>query len=254
MLLAGAAPAEARERLVLAGGGDRPREAMARFVEWSGGTKARLLVVTWASGEPQASWQALRADLGRFDPARVEQAPTAPLAGAGRDQALDQIRAATGVFFSGGDQNRVMDVLQDTALLTALRRRYQEGTAFGGTSAGAAIMSNLMITGEGDFTVIDGDRVAVRVGLGLLPGVIVDQHFVKRLRENRLFGLVLKHPRLLGVGVDEDAALLVRDNRHAEVVGGTVVMVDGREGGGRLTVQVLRPRARYDLRRRRALR
>ena len=65
----------------------------------------------------------------------------------------------------------------------------------------------MMITGGGDHTVLDGQKVEVRAGLGLLPGVILDQHFLKRQRQNRLFGLVLDHPRLLGVGVDEGTAL-----------------------------------------------
>ena len=108
-------------------------------------------------------------------------------------------------------------------------------------------MSPRMITGDGDFSVIDGDRVAVREGLGLLPGVIVDQHFVKRQRENRLFGLVLKHPEERGVGVDEDTALLVTGGRHAEVVGSGPVLLVTAKGRGRLEVTVLRPGQSVDL-------
>jgi cyanophycinase len=107
-----------------------------------------------------------------------------------------------------------------------------------------------MITGEGDFTVIDGDQVVVREGLGLVPGVIVDQHFVKRQRENRLFGLVLKHPGERGVGIEEDTALLVTNGRQAEVVGkGPVLLVDAK-GKGQLLVTILRPGQSVDLRKR----
>jgi cyanophycinase len=165
-----------------------------------------------------------------------------------RARFLAQLAAATGVFFSGGDQARIMDVLADAALLRAVRERYAQGVAFGGTSAGAAVMSQRMITGEGDFTVIDGDKVGVREGLGLLPGAIVDQHFVKRQRENRLFGLVLKHPGERGVGIDEDTALLVVAGRHGEVVGkGPVVLVDAA-GADRLEVTLLRSGQSVDLR------
>ena len=101
-------------------------------------------------------------------------------------------------------------------------------------------MSARMITGEGDFTVIDGDKVEVRPGLGLLEGVIVDQHFVKRQRENRLFGLVLKHPEERGVGIDEDTALLVTGGRYAEVVGKGPVMLVDATGPDRLAITLLR--------------
>ena len=146
-----------------------------------------------------------------------------------------------------------MDVLlPDPALLEAFRERYRGGVPFGGTSAGTAIMSPRMITGNGDFTVIDAGQVETRPGLGLLPGVIVDQHFVKRQRENRLFGLVLAHPEELGVGIDEGTALLVEDGRHGLVVGDSVVMlVDGQSTPGALLVRLLRPGQTVDLQARR---
>ncbi len=143
-----------------------------------------------------------------------------------------------------------MDVLADPELLAAVKARFAAGVPFGGTSAGAAVMSARMITGEGDFTVIDGDKVEVRPGLGLLEGAIVDQHFVKRQRQNRLFGLVLKHPEERGVGIDEDTALLVSGGRHAEVVGkGPVMLVDAK-GPDRLEITLLRAGQTTDLRNR----
>lgn len=126
------------------------------------------------------------------------------------------------------------------------------GVAFGGTSAGTAAMSRLMLTGEGDFTRIDASTVATREGLGLLPGVIVDQHFLRRRRENRLFALVLAHPGLLGVGVDEDAALVV-EGSIGEAVGPGPVMLVRAVGPDELAVELLRPGARYDLAGRRRL-
>jgi cyanophycinase len=108
-------------------------------------------------------------------------------------------------------------------------------------------MSKIMITGDGDFTVLDGTKVETREGLGLLPGAIVDQHFLKRQRQNRLFGLVLMHPEELGVGVNEDAALLVTDGRHGEAVDGNVMIVDGKGGRDELKLTVLRPGEKFDL-------
>jgi cyanophycinase len=140
-------------------------------------------------------------------------------------------------------------VLNDEGLLQAIRARHRAGVVFGGTSAGTAVMSARMITGEGDFTVLDGDKVEVRPGLGLLPGVIVDQHFLKRQRQNRLFGLVLKHPEERGVGIDEGAALVVHGH-EAEVVGGFVMVVDARTEPGTLLVTVVPAGGRFDLARR----
>ena len=126
------------------------------------------------------------------------------------------------------------------------------GVVFGGTSAGTAVMSRLMITGEGDFARIDASTVAVREGLGLLPGVIVDQHFLRRQRENLLFALVLAHPEALGVGVDQDTAFLV-DGTVGEVVGPSVVMMVRAAGPDALGVELVRPGGRYDLAARRLL-
>ena len=153
-----------------------------------------MLVLPWASGEPKESCEAILEELARLT-GRGRLAPTltvdakgkaAPLDAELKKAALYGLARATGVFFTGGDQARIMDVLADPELLDALKARFAAGVVFGGTSAGAAVMSSWMITGEGDFTVIDGDKVEVRPGLGLVEGVIVDQHFVRRQRENRL--------------------------------------------------------------------
>jgi cyanophycinase len=248
-----AAPLFAGERLVLVGGGDKPEPAVARFVEWAGGAEARVLVVLWNTSDPEASFDWLRSELAPFKPRSVEAAPLAPIDARSRQRFLDQLERASGVFFSGGDQGRAMDVLlQDRPLLEALRARHHAGVVFGGTSAGTAIMSRIMITGNGDLATIDAAKVETREGLGLLPGVIVDQHFLRRRRENRLFGLILAHPEELGVGIDQDAALLVEDGRRAEVVGGPVMIVDGRERKGSLVITLLPAGAHYDLQERKA--
>jgi cyanophycinase len=226
LALAGTGTAHAAERLVIIGGGDRPRQALARFVEWARGPAgARILVVSWATESPRESFDSFRDDLAPFEPDAVEPAPPRPLTASGKAVFLGQLSRATGVFFTGGDQSRIMEVLRDSELFGALRARYKAGVVFGGTSAGAAIMSERMITGEGDFTVVDAAKVEIRPGLGLLSGAIVDQHFIKRQRENRLFGLVLAHPEERGIGIDEGTAILVEDGHRALVVGSSQVML-----------------------------
>lgn len=259
-----AAPATAADpspetRLVIVGGGDRPPEALARFVAWAGGASARVLVLPWASGEPKESCEAILEELAPHAPGEAGCGPhatldakgkAAPLDAERKKATLDALARASGVFFTGGDQARIMDVLADPELLAAVKTRFAAGVVFGGTSAGAAVMSARMITGEGDFTVIDGDKVEVRPGLGLVEGVIVDQHFVKRQRQNRLFGLVLKHPGERGVGIDEDTALLVSGGHRAEVVGRGPVMLVDADGTDRLTIQLVRAGQAFDLRER----
>ncbi|MEW5847269.1 MAG: cyanophycinase [Myxococcota bacterium] len=238
------------KRLVLFGGGPRPPQAMKQFVSWAGGTNARIVVITWAAQEPALAHAALASDLALWDPAEIRDAPLSPRRPQARAELVHALSTATGVFFSGGDQNRIMDVLGDPELLTLMRQRYAAGVTFGGTSAGTAVMSSVMISGDGDPSLLCARQgVTTRGGLGLLPGCVVDQHFLKRRRQNRLFGLVLEHEHLLGVGVDEGTALAITDDRHARVVGPERVMVvDAQKHPGSLLVDLLRPGDRYDLR------
>jgi cyanophycinase len=112
-------------------------------------------------------------------------------------------------------------------------------------------LSDPMMTGEADLKILDGTKVGVRGGLGLIPDVMFDQHFLIRQRHNRLFGFVMQNPKYLGVGIDESNAVLVENNRNLYVVGKTQVMfIDGRGHGGAMTVNVLKSGECYDLRKR----
>ncbi len=244
----------AQERLVLIGGGKRPPESIARFVDWAGKEKARILIVTWASGVPEESFDGIKKDFIAYKIASFENAPLAPLDAEERAAFLNQLKTATGIFFTGGDQNRIMDVLQDETLFTALREKYNVGAVFGGTSAGTAAISDPMMTGEADLKIIDGAKVGVRKGLGLLPNAILDQHFIVRQRQNRLFGLILKNPQTLGIGIDEDTALLVENNRRAEVVGTSAVMlVDAQRRKGAMLIHLLKAGESFDLKKRKII-
>jgi len=178
----------------------------------------------------------------------VEFAPIAPITEQKKELLLTQIKNATGIFFTGGDQVLIMNVLKDQSLVKILRERYTAGVVFGGTSAGTAIMSRKMITGEGDFTVIDGQKVETTPGLGLLPDqIIVDQHFIKRQRQNRLFGLILQDKMSFGVGIDESTSLLIENNRYAEVSGKSQVMTVGHNKDGSLMIRLFQPGETLDL-------
>ena len=238
-----------QQRLFVVGGGSRPPEAVKQFVEWSGGARAKILVITWATAEPEGSFEALNRNFSPHGPAAVEHAATRPLDGDKRARFISQLKDATAVFFSGGDQNRIMDVLKDDELLKLIRAKYAAGAPFGGTSAGAAVMSDPMMTGEADLKILDGAKVGVRPGLGLIPGVMFDQHFLVRQRHNRLFGFVIQNPRMLGIGIDEDTAVMIEDNRRLKVVGATQVMfVHSSKGGGNpFLVSFLKAGETFDL-------
>lgn len=244
----------AQQRLLVVGGGDRPDDAVRKFVEWSGGSKARLLMITWASGVPEESFEALKKDFSIMPGVTVEHASMRPLDAGKRSRFIEQLRNATGVFFSGGDQNRIMDVLADEELLKMIRDKYTAGTPFGGTSAGAAVMSDPMMTGDADLKILDGKKVGVRRGLGLLPDVIFDQHFLVRQRHNRLLGLMMENPRMLGIGIDEDTAVLVEDNRKLTVAGKThVLFIHSQKAGNPYLLSILGPGDRFDVRKRRSM-
>ena len=165
---------------------------------------------------------------------------------------IAQVKAATGVFFSGGDQGRIMDLLKDpnfSDVADLFRSRYEEGVPFGGTSAGMAIMSKDMFTGDENPALIDPKQAALsRPGLGLLPGVMVDTHFIIRQRENRMFSYLLGHNVPIGLGVNEDAVVEITDGQVAEVIGNQMVMVaDAKEHPGDLLIKLLNPGDTYDL-------
>lgn len=244
-------PALCQQRLLVIGGGERPPDAMKRFVEWSGGPASRILVITWASGVPAESYEALEKNLKAAGSANIVHAPTAPLDQNERVEFIEQLKAATGIFFSGGDQNRIMDVLADEGLLNSIKSKYNSGTPIGGTSAGAAAMSDPMMTGEANLKLLDGKKVGIRKGMGLVENVIFDQHFLVRQRHNRLFGLMIENPKMLGIGIDEDTAVLIEDNRKLTVAGKTQVMfVHSRNGRQPFETYFLGPGESFDLRKR----
>ena len=147
-----------------------------------------------------------------------------------------------------------MAVLQDAELFNALHDKYKNNTVFAGTSAGTAIMSQKMITGEGEINIIDGSKVETKPGLGLLPGVIVDQHFIKRQRQNRLIGLILQNPELLGIGIDENTAIMVEQNRFLEVLGESQVMIfEAKKQHNEMKLLLLTKGEKFDLKTRKRI-
>jgi cyanophycinase len=236
--------------LVLIGGGAKPAEAMARFVAVAGGPDARIVVLPMASGDSRdtgAYYVELFAEHGATE---VQVIHIDDRRDALRRVHVDAVAAADGVWFSGGDQNRIAARVVDTPLHEALRQVLRRGGAIGGTSAGTACQSEVMLTGAGDFSEVRRGAVETTRGLGLWEGVIVDQHFLARQRQARLLSVVLEHPRELGVGIDEGTAAWVRPDGSMQVLGASqIILYDARrativdEPDGRMRAEGLREHA-----------
>lgn len=217
--------------LMLIGGGEKPRAAMEKFVALAGGKDAPIVVIPTASQEPDTAsyYESLfHKEYGSTD---VVVLPIRSKDDASLPELVAAAKRARGIFFGGGDQARILVALAGTPVLDALREAYRNGAVVGGTSAGTACQSNLMLTGEGNFKVIRSRSVELWEGLGFLrDDVVVDQHFIARQRQNRLLSVILEHPTLLGVGVDEDTAIWVRPDDTFEVIGASSVMVFDARG------------------------
>lgn len=218
---------EPRGSLIIVGGGDTPPAVQERLVDLAGGPgKSKIAVLPMASTKFDEEAREVIDELKQLKAEAV-------LVNISREEAKKEPTAKyleefTGYWFLGGDQLRLAVTLLGTRALETIERRFQEGAVVGGTSAGAAVMSNAMLTGRGrrlrgaeaaELRKIARGMTDVSLGFGFFPGAIVDQHFMQRARYNRLLSAVLDHPQLLGVGIDEETALLVRPDGIWEVLG-----------------------------------
>ena len=199
-----------------------------RFVSLAGGEDAIVCVVSTASSLGHEAGERYRTVFGELGAKEVR-----PLHAMTRAQANDEtfarsVRDATGIFLTGGNQLRLSSTLGGTRLAQAILDRFQHGAVIAGTSAGASAMSSHMIAFGASGATPKHRMAAIAAGLGVLPGVIVDQHFQQRNRLGRLLSLIAQNPSLLGLGVDEDTAGVVGPDQILEVIGrGSVTVVDG---------------------------
>jgi cyanophycinase len=199
--------------LVIIGGAEdrqQDRVILRKFLELSGGPSAKLRFITAASGVPDvvwASYQAVFKDLGALD---CQVVPMLTREDASHPDVVSQIADADGIFITGGDQTRLMACLWESPAFQALHRAFfVNGACVGGTSAGAAVMSRHMLALGTPTPSPQKDTVSTDIGLGFVANAIVDQHFSQRHRLSRLLSALAQRPDLLGVGIDEDTALII---------------------------------------------
>lgn len=145
---------------------------------------------------------------------------------------IEKIKNASLIFFTGGDQLRITSLIGGTPLYLEIERLYKEGCIFVGTSAGASVMSETMIVTGPDDESPKKCTLKMAPGLGLIKGVIIDQHFAQRGRIGRLLVGIAENPQSLGIGIDEDTAIMVKDSQEIRVIGsGAVYIIDGSNIG-----------------------
>lgn len=223
---------KAEGKLFIIGGGGRPDAMVDSLIRISGiSEKGYMIVLPMSSGVPDTS--AYYSSL-QFREMGIEDIHVFNIQDVDRVSAarLDSLRNATLIYITGGDQRQFMEIVRGTTVHQAIKDAFMKGATVGGTSAGAAMMSKKMITGDeikhpeytGDFRTIETDNMIIKPGLGLLEKVIIDQHFIQRMRMNRLLTVVLENPGYTGIGIDESTAILVEQNQ-ARVIGESQVIV-----------------------------
>lgn len=200
---------------------------LKEFIRLSGGAGGRLVILGTASQRAQAASR-YRILFEQWGVGRVRELPVASRREADDEAALAPLADATGVFFTGGDQLRITSILGGTRLEQALKDAWQSGAVVAGTSAGASMMTSTMILGGEDEDAPRRSTVHMSPGMGFLCDVVVDQHFAQRGRIGRLLSAVAQNPHVLGVGLDEDTAMVVRGSCARIVGSGTATFVDGR--------------------------
>lgn len=219
-------------KLFIIGGGDRSDELMKQVLNVADlAKKDYIVVLPMSSEEPDSSFIFFKNQM-----VKLTSNPIVMLnfnkTTAQNKTLTDSLQKAKLIFISGGDQSRFMNIVQNTPIKTAIQKAYENGSTISGTSAGAAVMSEKMITGNqklqkeysGTFDNIRYDNLETAEGLGLIKTAIIDQHFLKRNRYNRLFSALVEFPALTGIGIDESTAIIVRNNQ-IEVAGESEVIV-----------------------------
>jgi cyanophycinase len=223
-----------RGRLVIIGGAEdrkQDRVILKKFLELSGGQDARIKFITAASGVPDIVWQSYQAVFKDLGATQCELVPMWTRDDASNPTVVAQLAEADGIFMTGGDQNRLMQCLWESPAAQAMHRAFHvNGCCIAGTSAGAAVMSRQMLA-QGTATANpEKDVVQMDIGLGFVANAIIDQHFSQRQRLGRLLSALAQRPDMLGVGIDEDTALVIERGQSIEVVGrGAVTLIDPRK-------------------------
>lgn len=218
-------------KLFIIGGGNRSDDLIKDMVTTAGlQSSDYVIVLPMASEQPDTGFKYIAAQLKTQTAARVFNFDFNKHSVTDKKW-LDSLQAAKLIYILGGDQNRFMSVVLHTPVYDAIHKAYQNGSTIAGTSAGAAVMSKYMITGKQllakdykeTFNQLLDKNIEFAEGLGLLKNTIIDQHFIKRNRYNRLISALAMHPAMVMIGIDEATAIVVQGDK-ARVTGDSQVI------------------------------
>jgi cyanophycinase len=208
----------------------RDRVILSRFVALAGESRARIVVISTASSLGDEATDLYRELFLAMGAGRVDGLRPVTRDQANEPAGVKAVGQATGVFLTGGNQLRLASVVGGTALGEALVQAHRRGVVIGGTSAGASAVSTHMMAFGASGATPKNRMAQISAGLGILSGVVVDQHFEQRTRLGRLLAVVAQSPSLIGLGLDEDTAAIVYADQTLEVIGrGAVTIVDGSQ-------------------------
>ncbi|HET7231946.1 MAG TPA: cyanophycinase [Longimicrobium sp.] len=219
-------------KLLVIGGAEDPDEndmtILPRLVEMAGGSKARVIICSSPSENPQEKVRTYEKLFKKLGVAEVIPAAIVERNQANNPELLEGLERATAVFFTGGDQLRLTALVAGTQFCERVRERlFGHGLVVAGTSAGAAAMSGVMIIGGSSEGTVRRSDVSLAPGLGYWRDTVVDTHFNQRGRPNRLFTIFAHNPQVLGIGIDENTAIEVLPGERFSVIGEGAVMVLG---------------------------
>ena len=205
---------------------------LKRFIDEVGGVEKRIEVITTASSIPVEVGENYLDAFGKIGCKNIGVIDIRKREDVFEEAFINRVKKADGIMFSGGDQLRLTSIFGGTEIYNVLHDRYfnEDGFVIAGTSAGAMAMSNTMIyQGKSELAHLKGE-VKITTGLAFMGNVIIDSHFDKRGRFNRLAQAVASNPQCTGIGLGEDTGVIVTGGNSLEVVGsGAVVIVDGRD-------------------------
>lgn len=222
-----------RGHLVVIGGAESKEldsPILTSVVDMAGGRDARLVVITTASLSAKDRWKTYSRVFRALGAADVRFLHIDTREEANDPENANLVYSSTGVFLTGGDQNRISSILGGTEVAKAMHRAHKRGLLISGTSAGASAISEHMISEGGAGLHPRKHMLHLSPGLGWLRRVVIDQHFLQRQRLGRLLSIVAQNPFILGIGIDEDTAIVVCPNYDFRIIGsGVVTILDGRE-------------------------
>lgn len=250
-------------KLFIIGGGDKPESLMKEMINTAGLQPGDyIIILPMSSEEPDSAVWYAKQDfeaIGIKNVSGMNFTENGPIT----SSQLDSLSSARLIYISGGDQTRFMRIVGKGKIYQAIHKAYHSGATIAGTSAGAAVMSKKMLTGNslkypdytGKYPTIEADNIEITEGLGLVIKLLIDQHFIKRQRMNRLMTASLENPDEICVGIDESTAIVVEGNKFRVTGENQVIVLKNTKktnkkknnllGGRGLMVDILLPEETY---------